>query len=215
VASQDDSSYRKSVRNMVIILTVIVFTIFAAIFVPPYVNPYRDVFSPSTSYASPVGFIMHLTLNTTSVSPSGGILMVGWLNSSEASTFNITAANQWAIPQAGLWGKICTSGWPIGVGVMQGHFTQDNYTLGALIPILQPLVECPVRANTPSYFLLEPAPHSSKALVVLGGAPYNWVLQSQLSFKGYLSGYQLHRGVYTAVLADEWGDVITANFRVT
>ena len=96
---------------------------------------------------------------------------------------------------------------------MEGHYTQDNYTLGNLLPIPQPLEQCPAQAAAPSYFLLEP--HSSMALVDLGGKPAFWTIQTGLLFKEYLSGYQLQLGVYTAVLADEWGDILTANFLVS
>lgn len=214
MASEDDVAYRKSVRNMIAVLAAIVVTVFATIFIPPYLNPQHDVFLPSTSYASPVGFTMRLTLNSTAVPPSGRVLISGWVNSSSPSIENITAAKLWALPQSGLWGRVCTSGWPIGVGVMAGHYTQDNYTLGSLIPIPQPLVYyCPAQISAPPFFLLEP--HSSKALVTVGGTPYVWVLQTELSFRGYPSGSRLAPGAYTAVLADEWGDVLTANFRVT
>ncbi|MDG6910611.1 MAG: hypothetical protein JRN08_09600 [Nitrososphaerota archaeon] len=212
MSSVDDVAYRKSVRNMTIVLAAIVITVFAAIFIPPYVYPYHDVFQPAVSLDSPFGFTLHLEINSTSVAPGGGVLLTGWVNSTSSSIENVTAADSWALPQSGLWGKICTSGWPIGVGMMQGHYTQDNYTLGTLVPVPRPLVVCAVYAETPRYFIFEP--HSSKALVTLGGNPAIWDIQTSLSFRQYTSGYQLQPGVYTAVVADEWGDVLTTNFRV-
>jgi hypothetical protein len=105
---------------------------------------------------------------------------------------------------------------------MAGHYTQDNYTLGTLFSLPQPLVGCPVQAATPSYFLLEP--HSSKALVVFRGTKSpTWVLQSSFAF-GYAPGEGLPEGtgpnylpsgVYTVILSDEWGDALTSNFRVS
>lgn len=220
MSSTDDVAYRKSVRNMSVVLAAIVLTVFAAIFIPPYINPYHDIFQPAVSLDSPFGFTLHLQVNSTSPSPGSRVFVMGWLNSSSASIENVTAANRWALNQNGLWGRICTSGWPIGIGFMKGHFTQDNYTLGTLIPLPRPLVSCPVLATTPGYFLLEP--HSSKALVDLGGKPQYWTIQTSYAFGyAYQEGLpggngsnQLPTGVYTVVLADEWGDVLTTNFRV-
>ncbi len=210
---QDDAAYRKSVRNMSVILAAVVITVLAAIFVPPYVNPVHDVFQSPVSYDSPFGFVMHLELNATSVPAGGGILLTGWINSSSSSIEQVNASDSWAFDQAQLWGKICTSGWPIGVGLMRGHYTQDNYTLGTLISVPRPYAACPAQAGTPSDFLLRA--HSSEALVTIGGTPQLWVLQSSLAFGRDVSGNPLSPGVYTAVLADEWGDVLTANFLVT
>lgn len=209
----DDIEYKKSVRNMLFILTAIVITIFAAIIIPPYAFPKHNVYLQSVSEVSPFPFTLHLTLNTTSVSPSGGVLITGWINSSSAAVEDINASSSWALPQSRLWGRICTSGWPIGVGVMEGHYTDANFTLGTLVSIRQPLYSCPAQGSTPRDFLLRP--HSSEALVTIGGSPEIWVLQSHHSFSGYLGGPQLSPGIYTAVLADEWGDVLTTNFLVT
>lgn len=208
--SSDDLAYRKSVRNMTLVLAAIVITIFAAIFIPPYVNPYHDVFQPSVSLDSPFGFTLHLEVNATSPSPGSRVLLTGWLNSTSGSVENVTAADSWALNQNGLWGRICTSGWPIGLGIMRGHYTQDNYTLGTLIPLPRPLVACPLQAGAPAYFLIES--HSSKALVDIGGAPQVWTIQTSYAF-GYAPN-QLAAGVYTALVADEWGDILTTNFLV-
>jgi hypothetical protein len=214
MTSDDDLVYRRSVRNMSLVLAAIVITIFAAIFVPPYLYPQHDVFQSSVSYDSPLfGFTLHLNINTTSVPRGGVITVTGWINSTSSSIENITAANAWGTPQSRLWGRVCTTGWPIGVGVMEGHYTQDNYTLGTVIPVPQPLASCPVQPSSPQYFLLEA--HSSKALVTIGGTPQVWRIQTEFTFKGFSSGYSLPPGVYTAVLADEWGDVVTTNFLAT
>lgn len=197
---------------MIVVLAAIVITIFAALFIPPYVYPYHDVFQPAVSMDSPFGFTLHMAINSTSVAPGGTILISGWLNSTSGSLENITAASAWALPQSGLWTKVCNPGWPIGVGVMSGHYSQDNYTLGSLIPNVQPAVDCPVFMGTPTYFILEA--HSSKALVTLRGMPAVWDIQTTFSFRESLSGYHLQPGVYTAVMADEWGDVLTTNFHV-
>lgn len=213
MSSDDDLTYRRNVRNMSIVLAAIVITIFAAIFIPPYVNPIHNVYEPSVSSSSAFGFTLHLTINSTSIPPTEGILLTGWVNSTGLSVENVTAADSWAFPQTNLAERACTQGWPIGVGVMQGHYTQDNYTLGTLLPIPPPLLPCPAPAPSPTYFLFEA--QSSKALVTINGTPTIWTIQTTMLFKQYQSGSQLQPGVYTAVLADEWGDVLTTNFLVT
>lgn len=223
MSSDDDLAYRRSVRNMSVILAVIVIVIFAAIFVPPYISPYHDVFQQSVSMDSPAGFTMYLTINATSITPGGTILMDGWVNSSFASIENLTVADQWAFQQNLLWRSACASGWPIGVGVMEGHYTQDNYTQGTLLSIPLPLTSCPVSAP-PQFILLYPSPHSSVALASVNGNPVRWLLQTELAFSDRSLGVsqpgsqgpgELPPGVYTAVLADEWGDVLTNNFIVS
>lgn len=212
MGSADDVEYRKSVRNMSIVLAAMAITIFAAIFIPPHFSPAHDVFQSSVSAGTPSGFIMHLTMNATRVGTGGSVLVTGWLNSTSDSLYNITAANAWGLPQNMLWEPPCVSGWPIGIGVMEGHYTADNYTMGTLVPVPKPLTSCPVQAASPSYYVFEK--YSSRALVDFGGTPSIWTIQTTFTFPQYLSGSGLHPGVYTAVLADEWGDVLTANFLV-
>jgi hypothetical protein len=210
----EDEVYRKNVRNMSLVLAAIVITIFAAIFIPPYLSPQHDVFQASTSLDSPFGFTLRLELNSTSLSSNGTVLISGWINSTSGNIENITSSESWGVRQLSLWTATCGAGWPIGVGVMQGHYTNDNFTLGTLLNISR-RVSLPAcgAIGTPSYFLLEP--HSSKALVSLNPGPAFWTIQSSLPFGRSASGSALQPGVYTAVLADEWGDVLTTNFLVS
>jgi hypothetical protein len=207
----DDIAYKKSVRNMVTVLAVFVIVIFAAIYIPPYLFPPHSVFQKSVYAVSPYGFTAHLTISSTSVEPTGVVLISGWVNSTSSSVENVTASNSWAVYQPRLTGSGCADGWPIGVGVMQGHYTQDNYTQGTLIPISASYL-CPAQPPPPTYFIFEA--HSSRALVDYGGSPHIWTIQSTLEFDQSDSQYQLRSGVYTAVFADEWGDVLTTNFVV-
>lgn len=224
MGTDDDLAYRRSVRNMSLILAVMAVVIFAAIFVPPYINPSHDLFQQSVSFDSPAGFTMHLTLNATSIPPAGSVLMEGWVNGSSPAIENLTVADQWAFEPSLLWGIGCTSGWPIGIGVMAGHYNQDNYTLGTLIQMSQMQVSCPV-SPAPQFILLYPPPHSSQALASVNQNPVHWLLQTDLTFSANSLGTGSHPGspvpselapgVYTAVLADEWGDVLTSNFIVS
>jgi len=213
MASDDDVAYHKSVRNMSLVLAAIIITVFAAIFIPPYVSPPHDVFQASTSLDSPYGFAMHLELSSTSLSSNNTLLISGWLNSTSGTVENVTASDSWGLNQGLLWKAACAPGWPIGLGVMQGHYTNDNYTLGTLLNVTSYSSPpgCPL-TGSPSYFLLES--HSSKALVTLNAGPSLWVIQTNFSLGEPAAGIPLKPGVYTGVLADEWGDVLTTNFLV-
>ena len=216
-----DVAYKRSVRNMSIVLAAMAITIVAAIYGPPLLFPSKENFQPSVSTDSPFGFALHLQINTTATS-GGGVLIRGWLNGTSPGLDNITAQDSWGVGPGGLYTNQCASGWPIGLGVMYGHYDQDNYTLGTLLPLNPPPPHClPSPTGTPSYFIF--APHSSKALVDIGGTPQYWPLESACSF-GYAPGEglpegttpgMLPAGVYTVVLADEWGDVLTTNFAVS
>ena len=219
----DDIAYRKSVRNMSIFLAVMVIVVFAAIFIPPYVNPASGNFPSSVSYDFGFGFTMNLSVNATEVSPLGSVLLTGWVNSSSDSGVSINASDSWAFPRGRLWGPSCLNGFPIGIGVMSGHYTQDNYTLGALLQPLTSQARCPP-SGSPQYFLFYPH-HSSIAAAVVNGTPYRWSILMNVSLgqhslaqnaiPGVPGPQGLPAGIYTAVLADEWGDVLTANFRVS
>ena len=209
----DDIAYRKSVRNMSLVLAAIVITIFAAIFIPPYLNPPSTSFPSSVSFDSGFGFTMHLTVNYSSGSQTWSVLLDGWVNSTSSSINNVTAADAWAYPLNDLFTMPCTPGWPIAIGVMEGHYTQDNYTLGTLLPLNLSQSTCTGTSRSPTSYAFEP--YTSKALVVLGSTPSFWTIQTSLPFTGTTPGYLLPPGVYTAVLADEWGDVLTANFRAS
>ena len=211
-ADSDEGAYNKSVRNMVAVLAAIVITAFAGVLIPPYLFPTHNSYQQAVSADSPVGFTMHLTLNATSVSRQGAIFITGWVNSTSPSVDNITASNSWGVSTSQLWTRPCTNGFPIGVGVMQGHYTEDNLSQGTFLPIPSPLFSCPISASAPQYFLLEP--HSSKALVTVGGTPALWVIQTSLGFRFTSAGQVLPPGTYTAVFADEWGDILTSIFGV-
>jgi hypothetical protein len=210
MSSDDEGEYGQNARNMAIILGVIVLVIFAAIFIPPLANPVHEQFQNSASVTSPYGFTVTISLNTSTVATTG-VSISGSLYNTGSEILNATAANEWAVTPADLWTPVCTNGWPIGVGVMQGYFTADNYTLGTFVVLPRPLVACPVLASTPGFFLIQP--HSLEAIVRLGSSLAEWKLSSTLTYGKQLGG-TAPVGVYTAVAADEWGDVAIVHFRL-
>jgi len=209
--AEDDAAYRRSVRNTVIVIAAVVVIIAAALFVPPLVSPVHEQFNGTTSVASPYGVSLNLRLNETQLSAGQGETITAWLNSTSSQVANVSAASNWALGPQGFWTRVCTGGWPLGVGLMAGYYTTDNYSLGSLIPLPAPLMNCPIIMGTPGYFLLQP--RGSTAIVKLNGSLAEWNLTVTLG----LSGSQLSAArvaVYTAIAVDEWGDLAIAHFRV-
>ncbi len=209
--AEDDAAYRRSVRNTVIVIAAVVATIAVALFVPPLVSPAHEQFISTTSVASPYGLSLNLRLNGTQLSEGQGQTIMAWLNSTSIQVANVSATNNWALGPQGLWTRICTNGWPLGVGLMAGYYTTDNYTLGSLVALPMPLVGCPVMIGTPGFFLLQP--NGSTAIVKLNGSLAEWNLTSTLGLASSQLGSQ-RTGVYTAIAADEWGDIAIVHFRV-
>jgi hypothetical protein len=197
---------------MSFVLAAIVITIFATIFIPPYLNPIHNVYQDSASMSFPSGFTVLLQLNSSTFSSGSGISLVGTLNSTFTSIENVTSEDLWAIPQDHLSENGCFPGWPLGVGIMRGHYTSDNITLGTVVAFQG--VGCISNPSVlPSYYLFEP--HSTKMLVPLNGSVSAETAESTLTISAAASSQTLKPGEYTAVVVDEWGDVLTSLFLVT
>lgn len=208
----DDVAYRKSVRNTVKVLAVVVAVIAAALILTGYFDVTPNSFQTSTSVPSAYPFTLSLAINTTSTSPDGVVAISAWLNAT--STGNVTSVSLWGFNQSRLVSPPCSSGFPVAIGVMQGHYTLDNYSVGTLLPISHPLVLCPIHHGSPPWFYF--GSQSSRVLVTLDGTPEFWVLSTSYGFGADSIGkLHLPPGVYTAVAVDEWGDFVLTNFRVS
>lgn len=71
--AEDGKAYRRSVRNMVLVLGAIVLTVFATIFIPPIVNPVHEQFNQTGYSDSVYGFRLNLRLNATQVAAGNGV----------------------------------------------------------------------------------------------------------------------------------------------
>ena len=128
-----------------------------------------------------------------------------WINGTSGIE-NVTAKDSWAVDQSQLWERPCTSGWPIGIGIMHGNYDQYNYTSGMLLLLKQPIMYCPTFAATPRSFLFQPV--GSKAIVSIDGSLETWNLQTTLVIgKASFARNQQTSGTFTVIEADEWGDV--------
>ena len=216
MGSEDDVAYKRSVRNMSFVLAAIVITVFAAIIIPPYINPIHNNFQASVSLETGQSATLFLLVNSTSIAPEGHVNVTIWLKSTYPSINNVTAANQWSLPPGYMWTRSCTAGFPIGVGLMRGHYDQSNYSQGQLLRPNLPWTACPISTTSPRWFAFEPG--TPNAIVNLGGTLEHWTISTGViagpgSFAGSGAG-GFSPGVYTVLAADEWGDVLTTNFVV-
>jgi len=209
VDTEDDSSYRRSVRNTVALLAVIAVIIVAGIVIPTYFTP-ASVLPTSTQAYSPNGLTLSISLNTTQAFAPSGVSIAVWINGT-SSIENVTAQDSWAVSQSLLWGSECTPGWPIGVGVMHGYFDQYNYTSGVLLPLKQPALYCPSPLGVPRSFLVEA--DGSEAITSLNGSLVRWNLETTLVLEktSFVQTQQIG-GTFTVIGADEWGDVAILYF---
>jgi hypothetical protein len=212
VASSDDKEYRRNARNMAFVLAAITLVIFASIFIPPIINPVHEQFSPEASANSPYGFSLNLSINASHVVSGGHITFTVWINNSSRQVNNVTAQDNW--PVTNLGALSCAADLPMRVGVMKGYYTEDNLSVGQVLPLsfLQP--PCPVGpgfASTP-YFLLQPL--GSEALVQSTQGIERVNISATASSNRYIDGgaTTTFAGVFTAVAADEWGDSVTTHF---
>ena len=222
----DDTAYRKSVRNTSIILATVVITIFAALIIPGYLAPAAQIFPKSGSALSENGLSLYVSLNATQVGSNGGLSVDVRLNSTSSQILNVTSADDWALDRNSLWVSPCMSAhdwWPMGISVMKGYYTAENFSTGRSVLGPEPILGClPVRNPTDgsssaggpaNYFLFQP--HSSNAIVALRNDIEFWPVTTDFYFGvSALNVGQLLAGTYTLVALDEWGDFVILHFGV-
>lgn len=210
-SSSDDEAYRKSVRNMTAVIAIVLAVLAASLIIPPLVNPVHEQFDRLSFTPSPLGFNLFVAVNSTRITAGQAISVSAWVENTMDRINNLSASNRW--PVGPLWTEPCTSGWPIGIGVMQGYFTMDNVSAGRPLTLSYLAPRCPVSAYFPAFFLVQP--HGSRAIVKLASGVQQWDLNTTASFTGYLTAQGEtfpFRGVYTVVVADEWGDIALTHF---
>jgi hypothetical protein len=209
VGTEDDAAYRRSVRNTSALLVVIVIVVIAGLLLPAYFGS-GDTFSNSTFAYSPDGLTLNISLNTTRAFTPSGLRISIWINLT-SGTESVAARSSWAVDQSRLWERLCTTGWPIGIGVMHGYYDQYNYSSGSLLLLKQPLSDCVTSITAPQYFLIQA--QGSSAIVSINGTLESWNLQTTLVLRkdSFVQNPQTG-GTVTVIGADEWGDVAILHF---
>jgi len=212
VGTEDDAAYRKSVRNTSALLVVIVIVVIAGLLLPAYFG-FGGTLPTSTFAYSPDGLTLNISLNTTRAFTPSGLRISIWINGTSGIE-SVTARNSWAVDQSRLWEKLCTTGWPIGVGVMHGYYDQYNYSSGTLLllkPFFSSFTECVTSIAVPQYFLVQP--QGSLAIASINGSFESWNLVTTfvIGKDSFVQSPQTG-GTFTVVGADEWGDVAVLHF---
>lgn len=211
VGAEDDASYKRSVRNTAALLLVVVIVLVAGLILPAYFVPAGGLATSTFAY-DPNGLTLSISVNTTQAFAPSGVTIKVWINGT-SSIENVTAQDSWAVSKALLWGRSCTPGWPIGIGVMHGYYDQYNYTTGTLLPLNQQEPRCPVLSGSPRSFLVEA--YGSVAITSINGSLVRWNLQTSLVLtKASFATSQLSSGTFTVIGADEWGGAALLYFVV-
>jgi len=196
---------------MAVILAAIVITVFASIFIPPLVYPSHEQFVASSSTFSPYGFSLLLTENATRIVSGQDIDVTAVMNNTSYEVLQVPAASDW--PLAGLYTRPCFTGWPMGIGIMQGYYTSDNFTSGTLLKLQYPQAGCSSgTSSAPTIFLIEA--DSPDSVANSTNSVQTWNLTFSLDSRSYAgaNGTAYFQGVYTVVVADEWGDTAITHF---
>ena len=181
--------------------------------------------SVTTSLTPPQG--IQLNLSMTGNSPTGGVtLKPGDLASITISEYNpattianVSRASHWSSDALAL-GPCGTSGFPVGIAVLQGHYTSSNLTSGTPLRIFKPTAPCPAAVAAPPWYAFQP--QSDLAVTSIGAAPM--AIRAMLGINGTWSGGDIvgkgaafskfAPGRYTVVGGDEWGQLALQYFSV-
>ena len=208
MSADDEVSYRRSVRNVSVLLFVVVIVVISSLVLTTYFTPTSGPVTSTLVY-SPIGITLSMKLNVTSAFNPSGVNITLWINGT-SSIESINAQDSWVLPSSLLWTPPCEQGWPIGIGVMHGYYDIYNYTSGTLLFLKKPIFYCPPEAS-PQSFIIQP--RGSEAIVNFTGSFERWNLQSTLVLgTATFTHIQKVGGSFTVIGADEWGDAVFLHF---
>ena len=133
--------------------------------------------------------------------------VTGWINNTSDQVVEEVSTNSWPVDPSNLTALFCGPGWPLGLGIMKGYQTSDNYSIGTFLPPTAPMPACQNSTEGPSDFLI--AAFSSSAVVRIGATLQQWDLKASMVFRVQ------SKGVYTVLVADEWGDLVLIHVKGT
>jgi hypothetical protein len=212
VTDADDETYRKNVRNMVLVLGAMIIIVLAFIFIPPLIYRPHEQFMPRVTVISPNGFSLNLSLNSTHFVSGSTISFSVWLNNTENQINDLPAQGSWALPS--LAATPCGAALPFRLGVIPGYYGSDNVSLARPLQISYLNSTCPTTApiGVPQHFIMEP--HSLQAIVKSTTGVQQFDMRATFTANGYASDGNANRfaGTFTVVLGDEWGDIAITHF---
>jgi len=205
MSADEEVSYKRSVRNVSVLLFVVVIVVISSLVLTTYFTPTNAPVTSTLVY-SPIGITLSMKLNATSAFNPSGVNITLWINGT-SSIESIKAQNSWLLSPSMLWTPACKPGWPIGIGITRGYYDIYNYTSGALLLLGKTVIpQCP-EAGLPQSFIIEP--HGSEAIVNFSDTLDRWDLQMTLVLgSNTFVQRQEVGGPFTVIGADEWGDVV-------
>jgi len=106
----------------------------------------------------------------------------------------------------------CVAGYPLGIGLLAGHYAANNVSDGQLVPY-QFVFGCP--GDQIILQSLTFLPHSSTAVAKTNFGTPTWDISSTFTYQNVgPGGYTLVAGEYTVVAGDVWGQIAFAYFSV-
>ena len=163
--------------------------------------------------SSTTGLTLNLSLNASSIRAGHEIAFTASLFNTRTTAYNLSSASNWALPYLVI-GPCGPTDSPIAFAVVQGFYTPLNISYARV----QYGIGCSTLMGGIRFYLFQPV---SNVVSVFGSCNPNPCFTepmiSSRSLNGYWSGNQylsFTSGVYTVVVADEWGDFQVAHFTV-
>jgi hypothetical protein len=130
---------------------------------------------------------------------------------------NVTTADDWPYPNPNSLPCGDFSQFPIQYAVLQGYYGTGNYSSTSALALYDPtaIYACPTVSATIPYLLFSPFSDDA-SFSFSSGQNNSYLLSADYSVPGYWTGsgtfHQFPPGIYTALVEDEWGDVVLLHF---
>jgi hypothetical protein len=130
---------------------------------------------------------------------------------------NVTAANDWPYPNTSSLPCGDYDQFPIEYAVLQGYYGTGNYTSASALTLYDPgaVYACPTMTAPIPYLLFAPLSDDA-SFSFSSGQNDSYLVSAEYSVTGYWTDlgifHQFPPGVYTALVEDEWGDVVLLHF---
>lgn len=204
---------------------VIASGLYLAYFSPNIVGPTNStIYKPSPlsgeSSNATLGLELKLVLNSSLLFSGGGVTINVTVSNMLNSTNNVTTSNTWPVSDLAL-GPCGTTNYPMGVGIFQGYYSQDNISsAGKPLSIYNPgEFMCPMILSNISSYEFKPQSDSAQVLGSCGsGSCFEINTTSEVEAGGFWNSNRAYTsfppGTYTVVAGDEWGQLIILHFFV-
>jgi hypothetical protein len=209
------------------ILIVILAIVIASILVFVYLPTLGGLsFSETRAYTiDPASHLqLTLTVNSANIDYGKPLSLTIDLSNTENRWNNVSAANNWPLPNLTLSQGCSTYGEPYGIILARGYLV-NNLTLGMPLNVFSSanpsanstfgaITDCPFHVPEVSYYQFHPLSDFAERYYYLTGTRMN----TTLTLNGYWTGNGSFRyfdpGSYTLICGDEWGQLTALHIHV-